>query len=102
MENPMPTAIATEQVREILSQYRMFRNPELLNHIVELHDREEITVLAANMLSDRWDGSLKIDIGNLRNAYSVVEVLISPMMFMAPKFSEIRMVDSNTIEFWWD
>lgn len=98
----MPTAIAPEQLRVILSEYRMFRNKQLLDHLCDLHDREEITVLASNMLDPKWDGSLKIDIRNLPTAHSVVEVLISPMMFMAPKFSEIRMIDTNTIEFWWD
>jgi hypothetical protein len=74
---------------------------ELCNHFVKLHKEGKIQIITDNLLEkDTWDATLKIDIKDM-SAYGVVNSIITPLQKFA-RFDEIRMLDNNVIEFWWD
>jgi hypothetical protein len=90
---------------DLLNEYGILKESRVLvPHLVKLHEQGKIKLdvdtLIKNHKLDIWDRTLRINIMDM-SAYGLVKQLIEPMRYHT-RFEEIRMIDMNTVEFWWD
>lgn len=90
---------------DLLNEYAILSESRVIvPHLVKLHEQGKIKLdvntLIKNHKSDTWDRTLQIDIKDM-SAYGVVKLLIEPLRCHT-RFDEIRMINQNTVEFWWD
>lgn len=90
---------------DLLNEYGILKESKVIvPHLVKLHNegkiKLDIDTLIKNHKLDTWDRTLQINIMDM-SAYGLVKLLIEPLLCHT-RFDEVRMIDQNTIEFWWD
>jgi hypothetical protein len=90
---------------DLLNEYCILKESRVLvPHLVKLHEQGKIKLdvdtLIKNHKLDTWDRTFRINIMDM-SAYGLVKQLIEPMRSYT-RFDEVRMIDMNTVEFWWD
>lgn len=90
---------------DIMREYGVLRESDkLIPHLIKLHNDGQIALdvktLVENHGKETWDRKFRIDLKDL-SAHGAIKLVVSPMHHWS-RYTEIRMLDNNVVEFWWD